>query len=68
MLKSLDGRVRVLEVRDTMRSRLPVEEMSNEDLTALLFEIYGKREFTVDELRAIASENPSMTIEHWPLG
>ena len=64
MLKSLDGRVRVLEVRDTMRSRLPVEEMSNEDLTALLFEIYGKREFTVDELRAIVSEIESIPIEH----
>lgn len=68
MLKSLDGRVRVLEVMDTTRWRLRVEEMSNEELTALLSESYGKRDFTIDELRAIASENPSMTIEHWPLG
>ena len=64
MLKSLDGRVRALEVMDTTRWRLPVEKMSNEDLTALLFEIYGKREFTVDELRAIVSEIESIPIEH----
>lgn len=57
MLKSLDGRVRALEVKDTTRAQLPVEEMSNDELTALLAERYGKREFTEDELLAIASES-----------
>ena len=62
MLKSLDGRVRALEVKDTTRLRLPVAEMSDDELIAPLAEIYGKREFTEEEQSAIASEKSSMTI------